>query len=94
MAGEQTNRDEFVDYDTFKMKLTYLVDVDVETLDHLCLNHQIQYEAGLETYVEDFVDVVKVCDDCCQKRADEAFKQADYVEITKYDLPHDVDIAD
>ena len=93
MAGEQMNKDQFIHYDVVKMKLTYLVDVDVDILDNLCGDHKDQYDA-LDTYVEDFVDVVQGCDDCNQNRVDEAFKQADYVEITKFDLPHDVDIVD
>jgi hypothetical protein len=82
----------FVHYQAIPMKLIYLVDIDVDALEHLCSSHQEQYDA-LDTYIEDFVDAVDDCVDCNYNQSTEAFKQADYVEISKFDLPHDIEIA-
>ena len=82
----------FVHYESIKLKLIYVVDIGVDVLEHLCSSHQEQYDA-LETYIEDFVDAVDDCVDCHYNLGAEAFKQADYVEISKFDLPHDVEIV-
>jgi hypothetical protein len=92
MAEEKLAKDQFIHYETVKLKLTYLVDVDVDVLENLCSDHLREREAG-NLYIEDFIDDVKACSDCSYDRGADAFKQADFIEISKYDIPHDVDFV-
>jgi len=92
MAEEKLAKGQFAHCTPVKIKLTYLVDVDVDMLENLCSDHQQEYDAG-DLYTEDFLDSVQECSDCSYDRGVEAFKQADFIEISKYDIPHDVDLV-
>jgi hypothetical protein len=87
-------------WQVIKMKVVYVLNIDVNILESLCLDHQVQFNEGATTeggvifYDEAIVGASDGCEDCQMKRGANAYKQAYEMEITKYDQPWSVDVAD
>ena len=87
-------------FEQVKMKVTYVENIDVNILENLCSTHQQEFdegatiEGGYVVYDDAIVNLASDCDDCKDEREKDALRQADDVEITKYDQPWSVEILD